>query len=109
MFADLAYGRLLIRKSGTVKTTKAAQRCFAKRLQLESANELCASYTRAPLSRRVLVTFTPPLLPRMLMNPRTVWALCRHRHKAHYADVRIMPTCVGNPVCGTGIAAMESA
>jgi hypothetical protein len=27
----------------------------------------------------------------------------------HYADVRIMPTCVGNPVCGTGIAAMESA
>ena len=29
--------------------------------------------TRAPsLSRRVLVTFIPPLLPRMLMNPRTV-------------------------------------
>ena len=28
---------------------------------------------------------------------------------AHYADVRIMPTCVGNPVCGAGIAAMESA
>jgi hypothetical protein len=27
----------------------------------------------------------------------------------HYADVRIMPTCVGNPVCGAGIAAMESA
>jgi len=27
----------------------------------------------------------------------------------HYADVRIMPTCVGNPVCGVGIAAMESA
>src|SRR5262249_20151244 len=32
-----------------------------------------ASYTRAPsLARRVLVTFIPPLLPRMLMNPRTV-------------------------------------
>jgi len=29
--------------------------------------------------------------------------------QAHYADVQIMPTCVGNPVCGTGIAAMESA
>jgi len=29
--------------------------------------------------------------------------------QAHYADVRIMPTCVGNPVCGAGIAAMESA
>jgi hypothetical protein len=27
----------------------------------------------------------------------------------HYADVRIMPTCVGNPVYGAGIAAMESA
>jgi hypothetical protein len=27
----------------------------------------------------------------------------------HYADVRIMPICVGNPVCGAGIAAMESA
>jgi Protein of unknown function (DUF3489) len=27
----------------------------------------------------------------------------------HYADVRIMPTCVGNPVCGAGTAAMESA
>jgi hypothetical protein len=29
--------------------------------------------------------------------------------QAHYADVRIMPICVGNPVCGAGIAAMESA
>jgi hypothetical protein len=28
---------------------------------------------------------------------------------AHYADVRIMPTFVGNPVCGAGIAAMKSA
>ena len=27
----------------------------------------------------------------------------------HYADVRIMPTCVGSPVCGAGIAAMKSA
>ena len=27
----------------------------------------------------------------------------------HYADVRIMPTCVGNPACGAGIAATESA
>jgi hypothetical protein len=29
--------------------------------------------------------------------------------QAHYADVQIMPTCVGNPVCGAGIAGMESA
>ena len=29
--------------------------------------------------------------------------------RAHYADVRIMPTCVGNPAFGAGIAAMESA
>jgi hypothetical protein len=27
----------------------------------------------------------------------------------HYADVQIMPTCVGSPVCGAGIAAMKSA
>jgi hypothetical protein len=27
----------------------------------------------------------------------------------HYADIRIMPTSVGNPVYGAGIAAMESA
>jgi len=40
---------------------------------------------------------------------RTLWALCRCRHKAYYADVRIMPTCVGNPGCGAGIAAMGSA
>jgi hypothetical protein len=29
--------------------------------------------------------------------------------QAHYADVQIMPTCVGNPACGAVIAAMESA
>ncbi|MCC6389131.1 MAG: DUF3489 domain-containing protein [Bryobacterales bacterium] len=29
--------------------------------------------------------------------------------QAHYADVRIMPTCVGNPACGAGTAAMKSA
>jgi hypothetical protein len=27
----------------------------------------------------------------------------------HYADIRIMPTCVGNPAYGAVIAAMESA
>jgi hypothetical protein len=27
----------------------------------------------------------------------------------HYADVRIMPTCVGNPARGAGIAAMGAA
>ena len=29
--------------------------------------------------------------------------------QSHYADVRIMPTCVGSPACGAVIAAMESA
>ena len=41
--------------------------------------------------------------------PRTVCALCRHRHKAHYADAQIMPICVGNPACVAEIAGMESA
>jgi hypothetical protein len=29
--------------------------------------------------------------------------------QAHYADVQIMPTCVGNPACAAGIAAIVSA
>jgi hypothetical protein len=69
-----------------------------------------ASYTRALSdSRRTLVNSTPVFAVSVDMNPRTVWFLCRCRHKAHYADIRIMPTCVGNPVYGAGIAAMESA
>jgi hypothetical protein len=52
----------------------------------------------------------PIFLPRVpLMKPLMEWFLCRCRHKAHYADVRIMPTCVGNPAYGTVIAAMVSA
>jgi len=43
------------------------------------------------------------------MKPRMLWLLCRCRHKKHYADVRIMPTYVGNAACGAGIAAMGSA
>jgi hypothetical protein len=57
----------------------------------------------------VLVTVSPVLLGSVEMKPRTECFLCRHRHKKHYADVRIMPTCVGNLACGAGIAAMESA
>ena len=41
--------------------------------------------------------------------PRTVCALCRLRHKNHYADAQIMPTDVGNAACVAEIAAMESA
>ena len=67
-------------------------------------------YARSPSSRFLDSTLRPIFFTMApLMNPRTLWALCRHRHKPHYADVRIMPTCVGNPVCGAGIAAMESA
>ena len=40
---------------------------------------------------------------------RGVCCLCRHRHKAHYADAKIMPTDVGNTSCVVGIVAMESA
>jgi hypothetical protein len=43
------------------------------------------------------------------MHPRTVCCLCRHRHKAHYADVLVMPTNVGNPACVAEIAALGSA
>ena len=41
--------------------------------------------------------------------PRIVCFLCRHRHKKHYADVRIMPTCVSNPAWEVGIAVKEAA
>jgi hypothetical protein len=44
-----------------------------------------------------------------VIAPCIVWRLCRSRHNRHYADVRIMPTCVGNPACGAGIAAKGSA
>jgi hypothetical protein len=65
---------------------------------------------RSPLSVRVDSTVNFSGLPTApLMKLRTVWALCRYRHKAHYADVQIMPTCVGNPACTAGIAAIVSA
>ena len=41
--------------------------------------------------------------------PRKVCCLCRHRHKQHYADAKIMPTDVGNTSRVVGIVAMESA
>jgi hypothetical protein len=67
-------------------------------------------YTRSPASFLLLSTTSPIfLVTAPEMKPRIEWFLCRHRHKAHYADVRIMPTCVGNPACGAGIAVMESA
>ncbi len=65
---------------------------------------------RSPSSALVEVTASPiffPIVPDR--NPRTECFLCRHRHKKHYADVQIMPTGVGNPACGAGIAAMKSA
>jgi len=71
---------------------------------------LATRYVRSPASFFVDSTVRPIFLVRFpLMKPLMLWALCRHRHKAHYADVRIMPTFVGNPACGTGIAAMKSA
>src|SRR5439155_2950340 len=42
-----------------------------------------------------------PLLPACASAFLMKWTLCRHRHKVHYADVRIMPTMVWNPAfCG---------
>ena len=68
-------------------------------------------YRRAPDSAEgVQVTFKPSFLRRMpLIVPRMVWALCRHRHKAHYADAQIMPICVGNPASCMAITPTESA
>ena len=68
-------------------------------------------YRRVPDSAEgVQVTFNPSFLRRMpLIVPRTVWALCRCRHKAHYADARIMPIDVGNPASCMAITPTESA
>ncbi len=67
-------------------------------------------YTRSPVSLWASSTFRPSFLRSIPeIAPRTVWALCRHRHKAHYADAKIMPTDVGNTSCVVGIVAMESA
>ena len=64
---------------------------------------------RSPPSSFRDSTVSPSRFPRLLRKPRMLWDLCRHRHKNHYADVRIMPTCVSNPACGAGIATMKSA
>jgi hypothetical protein len=67
-------------------------------------------YVRSPVSFFADSTASFNFFPTVPeMKPLMLCALCRHRHKKHYADVRIMPTCVGNPVCGADIAAMESA
>jgi len=42
-------------------------------------------------------------------GPTLAEIIAATKWQAHYADVRIMPTCVGNPACGAGIAAMKSA
>ena len=67
-------------------------------------------YTRSPLSLCASTTFRPSFLRSIPeIAPRTVCCLCRHRHKPHYADAKIMPTDVGNTSCVVGIVAMESA
>ena len=67
-------------------------------------------YRRSPCSLRIDSTVSFIFFETVPeIKPRIVWFLCRHRHKKHYADVQIMPTCVGNPAFGAGIAAMESA
>jgi hypothetical protein len=43
------------------------------------------------------------------MQPRTVWTLCRCRHKQHYADVLVMPTNISNSACVVEHAALRSA
>ena len=67
-------------------------------------------YTLSPVASFAETMFRPSFFLSAPANvPRTVCALCRHRHKAHYADAQIMPTYVGKPFCVAGIAAMESA
>ncbi len=67
-------------------------------------------YTRSPLWLCASTTFRPSFLRSIPeMAPRTVCCLCRHRHKQHYADVLVMPTCVGNLACVAEIAALGSA
>lgn len=41
--------------------------------------------------------------------PRKVWALCRCRHKQHYAEAQIMPMSIGNPASCMAITTTESA
>ena len=118
------------RKSAVARIWKAIQK-------LDGAAPETATAARKPpppRPRRPRVRRRRPRRPR-LPRPRTprprraraarrpsCWTCCAARAarpwprsakatdwQAHYADVRIMPTCVGNPACGAGIAAMESA
>ena len=40
---------------------------------------------------------------------RTTCTLCRHRHNVHYADLRIMPTLMRDPLQGRGFGLVRSA
>ena len=42
-----------------------------------------------------------------LANTARLCSLCRHRHKPHYADLLVMPTCCRDPLVGGGIRARE--
>jgi hypothetical protein len=66
--ANLPAGKTSVRRE-----TKKPPKPFGQTARWWISSGTYPSYIRAPaLSRRVLVTFIPPLLPRMLMNPRTV-------------------------------------
>lgn len=67
-------------------------------------------YTRWPPASLLDLMVSPRRFLRVPAKvPLTVCCLCRHRHKQHYADAKIMPTDVGNTSCVVGIVAMESA
>ena len=45
----------------------------------------------------------------VLKRSAALWVLCRHRHKTHYADVRIMPMWAVDPLRSNGFVAVKSA
>ena len=98
------------KKKGAPKAKKAAGKSASKKDAMPASKK--ASKAKD----------APARVPREFSKKQIVLDLLRRKDGAtlpqiadatgwqkHYADVRIMPTCVGNPVCGAGIAAMESA
>ena len=99
-------------KKGAPKGQKAAKP--AKATPKKQAKEKVASKKAAKVKEaKVPREFSKKAIVLDLLNRKNGATLAEIMKtmswQKHYADVRIMPTCAGNPACGAGIAAMESA
>ena len=58
---------------------------------------------------RALISLCPEIRSASSARQEAVCALCRCRHKQHYAEAQIMPMSIGNPASCMAITTTESA